>query len=116
MIVNGRHESLWIAATRAEIDSLIQQGVLETREQSDVPPHIRVLQSKVVYKLKTNADGSLEKYKARIVARGDTQHPDTYDETFAPVSQLATVRIVIMLCVTFNMEARHFDVATAFLN
>ena len=95
---------------------MVEKGVLEACDQHEVPPHIRILHSKVVYKLKLNADGSLDKYKARIVARGDTQHPDTYDETFAPVSQLATVRIVIMLCIMFNMEARHFDVATAFLN
>ena len=100
-----------IAATRAEINSLVQQGVLEACEQDDEPPHIRALQSVVVYKPKTNADGSLDKYKVRVLAHVDTQHPDTHDATFAPVLQLAILRIFIMLCVMFEMEARRFDAA-----
>ena len=55
---------------------------------------------KWVYKIKTLADGSIEKYKARLVARGFTQqHGLDYWHTFAPVARYSTIRIMFAIAV-----------------
>lgn len=49
-----------------------------------------------MYKVKTKSDGSVERYKARLVARGFQQaHGRDYDETFAPVAHMTTVRTLV---------------------
>lgn len=107
----------WEAATNDEINSLIEQKVLDPCDATDIPADKNVVDSKIVYKLKKNKDGSVDKYKARIVARGFTQvYGEDFDETYAPVTQLVTVRLVIILCMHFNIVPQHLDIKTAFLN
>ena len=58
-----------------------------------IPAHVRSITCKWVYKVKTRTDGSLECYKAHLVVRGFQQeHGRDYDETFAPVAHMTTVR------------------------
>jgi hypothetical protein len=56
------------------------------------PPRVRPITCNWVYKVKTCSDGSLERYKARPVARGFQQeHDRDYDETFAHVAHMTTI-------------------------
>ena len=69
----------------AEIDSLHQHNVWDLVE---LPKECKLVGSKWVFKVKTNADGSTERFKARLVAQGYTQREGLdYDETFSPVDQ-----------------------------
>ena len=73
--------------------------------------------SRWLYKIKHAADGGVEKYKARFVARGFTQKEGIdYDETFAPVSRYTTIRTIISLAAVFEWKLHQMDVKTAFLN
>ena len=67
------------------------------------PPHCNIVSGKWVFKHKFKADGTLERYKARWVLRGFTQHPGIdFDETFSPVVKPATVRTVLSLALSHN--------------
>ena len=57
-----------------------------------------VVSSKWIYKIKHAADGSIEKYKARFVARGFSQKDGIdYEETFAPVARYTLIRAIMAL-------------------
>jgi len=73
--------------------------------------------SKQVFKIKTKSDGSIERYKARLVARGfqQTQGHD-YDETFALVAIVIIVRTLIEVASTSSWTNSQMDVKNAFLH
>ena len=73
--------------------------------------------SKWVYRIKRKADGTIEKHKARLVARGFTQiYGEDYTETFAPVARLASLRIILALAARNDWPIEVFDFNSAFLN
>jgi len=72
---------------------------------------------KWLYKYKFKADGSIDKYKARLVANGYSQKQGIdYDNTFAPVAKLNTIRVLIALTTKHNWKIHQLDVKFAFLN
>ena len=72
---------------------------------------------KWVYKTKKNAKGEVEKHKARLVAKGYSQKAGIdYDEVFAPVARLETVRLIISLAAQNRWKIHQMDVKSAFLN
>jgi hypothetical protein len=73
--------------------------------------------SKWIDKIKHAADGSIEKYKARFVARGFSQVEGVdYDETFAPVDRYTSIHTIIALAASMGWKLHQMDVKTAFLN
>ena len=81
------------------------------------PPGANVAGSKWVLRIKKNSAGEVEKYKARLVARGFTQiYGVDYYETYAPVARLASFRILLALAARNNWPIHSFDFDSAFLN
>lgn len=68
-------------------------------------------------KVKTRSDGSIKHYKARFVARGFQQeHGRDYDETFAPVANMTTVRTLLEVASVSRWSVSQLDVKNAFLS
>jgi hypothetical protein len=76
-----------------------------------------VVYSKWIYKIKHVADGSIEKHKARFVARGFSQKEGIdYEETFAPIAKYTSIRTSIALAAKMKWKLHQMDVKTSFLN
>ncbi|GJU87479.1 retrovirus-related pol polyprotein from transposon TNT 1-94 [Tanacetum coccineum] len=70
-----------------------------------------------VYKAKKKAKGEVEKYKARLVEKGYKQkHDIDYEDVFAPVARLETIRIIIAIAAQYRWKIYQMDVKSAFLN
>jgi hypothetical protein len=83
----------------------------------DLLPNRRDIGLKWVFKVKHNEQGAVVKHKTRLVVKGYAQRRGIdYDEVFAPVARLDTVRLLISLGALKGWEVHHMDVKSAFLN
>ena len=78
-------------------------------------PHIWVLGTQWVWKTKLKSDGSLDKLKARYVAKGYIQVVGLdFQETFSPIIKYSTIRVVLSLAIMNHWSLRQLDVESAF--
>ncbi|GKC84737.1 ribonuclease H-like domain-containing protein [Tanacetum coccineum] len=81
------------------------------------PPNVNMVRSLWLFQHKYHADGSLSRYKARLVANGRSQQFGVdYDDTFSPVVKPATIRTVLSLALSRNWLVHQLDDKNAFLN
>lgn len=107
-------DEAWKAAIDREIDSIEKN---KTWHLTDLPPGHTPIDLKWVFKLKKDQHGMVIKHKARLVAKGYVQrYGIDYDEVFAPVTRLETVRLLLALAAKHEWEVHHLDVKSAFLN
>lgn len=79
--------------------------------------HINVVGCKWVYRIKRNPNGSINRYKVRLVAKGFHQQPDVdFVDTFSPMVKHTIIRVVLALAVAYNWPLRQLDVECAFLH
>ena len=104
----------WAAAIKEEIDGLDKN---ETWEMTTLPPDKRCFDSKWIFKIKRYPDGNIQRYKARVVARGFSQVEGVdYTQTFAPTARYDTIRVLLALSVKKDLKISQFDIKTAFLH
>eukprot|EP00253_Pinus_taeda_P014768 PITA_14768 len=73
--------------------------------------------SKWVFKKKTNAEGKVEKYKARLVEKGYSQVPGIeFGDIFSPIAKVASIKLLLSVDATFDFEVEQMDVKTTFLH
>ena len=105
----GDYAKEWKAATDSEYKSLIENNTWEVKE---LPVGRKLIGSKWIFEVKYDNDGTVERFKGRLVAKGFTQEYGVdYDETFSPVVRFSSIRTLLAYAVEKKM-----DVVTAFLN
>ena len=83
---------------------------------SSIPRDVKPIGSRWVFRIKYNNDGTINKYKARIVAKGYTLVVGIdYKATFAPDVCTASLRLLFSIGASRDLEIHHIDVTTAFL-
>ena len=107
-------QEVWVKAMEEEIQMIEKNNTWELVNR----PHGKdIIGVKWVYKTKLNPDGTIQKHKARLVAKGYSQQPGIdYNETFAPVARLDTIRALIALASQKGWSIHQLDVKSAFLN
>jgi len=104
----------WQDAMNKEMESIEKNN---TWELVKLPVGKKPIGLKWVYKLKRNSNGEVVKHKARLVAKGYVQkHGVDFEEVFAPVARLDTVRFMLALAANLGWKVHHLDVKSAFLH
>ena len=104
----------WLTAANDEYNSLIEN---ETWKLTELPPGRTAIGCKWVFKTKHKSDGTVERYKGRLVAKGYAQqHGVDYNEVFSPVVRFASIRTLLAYGIQKGMKIHQMDVVTAFLN
>ena len=105
---------LWQIAMKEELDALTKN---HTWDLVTLPPRQSVVCCKQIYKIKTCSDGSIKRYKARLVANGFAQeYGIDYEETFASVACISSVRALLAVAAASKLDFFQIDVKNAFLN
>jgi hypothetical protein len=111
--ISGPQKRQWEAAINEEIQSLLSNIVWEL---VDTPKGVNIVSCKWVFKIKRLPNGQIDRYKARLVARGFSQrYGIDYEETFAPVVRMESLRILLAIAAVEDLEVHQMDVVTAYL-
>ena len=104
----------WKEAINDEVESILQN---HTWELVDLLPGSKPLGYKWIFKKKMKANGSIDKYKARLVIKGYKQKEGLdYFDTYSPVTRISSIRMLISIAAIHNLETHQMDVKTDFLN
>ncbi|XP_020706002.1 uncharacterized protein LOC110116666 [Dendrobium catenatum] len=106
--------SHWRKAMAEEFLALQKQG---TWHLVPHPANVPVLGCKWTYKTKRHSNGSVARFKARLVAQGNNQeYGINYQDTFSPVAKFPTIRALITIALSKQWPIHQLDVVNAFLH
>jgi hypothetical protein len=113
-VVSGEESELWQKNMDEEMHSLLENGTWELVER---PEGVKPIPMKWVYKVKRDAQGNVERYKFRLVAKGFLQKQGVdFEEVYTLVSKHTTLRTLLAIVTQQDLELHQLDVKTAFLN
>ena len=117
--ISSPQAARWIIAMNKEVESLHEN---RTWKLVELPPayvdgvKTVIFKGRWVYKVKTDVDGKAALEKARWVLKGFSQRPGLdYDDTFAATTKATTIKLLLALIAHHDLEAKQYDVMTAFL-
>ncbi|GKE06402.1 zinc finger, CCHC-type containing protein, partial [Tanacetum coccineum] len=112
--MQSRDFAYWKEAIDDEFGSIMENN---TWVLSDLPPGCKPLGCKWIFKRKMKVDGTIDKFKARLVIQGFRQKERIdYFDTYSPVARITTIRLLLALAAIHNLVIHQMDVKTAFLN
>jgi Reverse transcriptase (RNA-dependent DNA polymerase) len=112
--MNGPDADGYLIAMEVEIDTLTGKESWEVVDRTD---DMNVLDSTWAFKCKRYPDGSIQKLKARFCVRGNQQIEGfNFFDTYAPVVQWSTIRLLLMVSLMLNLSTQQVDYTAAFLH
>ena len=112
--MEDEHKKEWVDAMQDEMQSLYDN---HTFELVKLPKGKKALKNRWVYKVKQDEHTSQPRYKARLVVKGFSQRKGIdFDEIFSPVVKMSSIRVVLGLVASQDLEIEQMDVKTAFLH
>ena len=113
-VSNAIKHIAWKDAMTEEYQFIIKNDVWEIVPR---PEGKSVVSSKWIFKIKCAADSSIEKYKARFIARGFSQNEGIdYEDNFASITRYTSARAVLAIAASKGWKVHQIDVKTIFLN
>ena len=106
------YSSEWTKGMKSELMSLNQNQAFEI---TTLPEGAHTIGTKWVYKVKFAKDGTVSRFKARLVIKGYSQQETDYNEIYSPVVKIASLRTILSLIATHQWHGHQVDVDTAFL-
>ncbi|GFS79404.1 retrovirus-related Pol polyprotein from transposon TNT 1-94 [Trichonephila clavipes] len=112
--IRSRDASKWHDAMDKEINVMMERKVWDL---VDHPDNIKILENRWVYTIKYGENNKIVRYKARLVARGNTQlRGESFDEVFSPVVNFTIVRLFFTICVClWKWMHTQVDITNAYL-
>ena len=111
--VSGEQAYQWKQAIQEHLQSLASNS---TWKIIDRPKDINIISTKWVFKIKTLPNGQIDKYKARLCARGfSQQYGVDYFETFSPVVRMESLRVLLAVAAAYDLEVHQMDVVSVYL-
>ncbi|KAL3497597.1 hypothetical protein ACH5RR_040329 [Cinchona calisaya] len=100
--LSDKDSQKWLEAMKSKMDSMYDNKVWTL---VDPPEGIKPIGCKWVFKRKTDMDGNVITYKARLIAKGYTQRQGVdFDETFSPVAMLKSIQILLVIAVYYDYK------------
>ena len=110
----SRHAKEWLEAITHEGKGMLKNKVFTL---CFLPPGKKTISYTWVFKVKERKDGGIERFRARLCARGFSQiKGQDYGQTFSPVAREESIKLGFSIAATLDMELRHIDFEKAFLN
>jgi hypothetical protein len=105
-------------AVATELHNIVKRETWRVVAPSSLTPDERrkIISSKMFLKLKLKANGAIAKLKARLVAGGHRQHPDTFSRTSSPTIDTSQIFLALALAATYGWSIATLDVPSAYLN
>ena len=104
----------WNEAVNSEIQSIVSNEIWEL---VDLPLGCSTIGCKWIFKKKQDTDGTINKYKARLVAKDFTQKEGIdYFDIYSPISSITIIRVLIALASIYDFTIYHMDIKTTFLD
>jgi hypothetical protein len=110
--VSGPWTKQWTEVMKQEVGSLRSH---ETYTLKTIPPRRKAIRVKWVFKVKYTATKVVDRFKARLVTKRFAQRKGlNFDETFAPVTHMTSIRTITAVAATEGLEVEHLDVDFAY--
>jgi hypothetical protein len=104
----------WKEAIRSEMDSIMSNATWEVVKR---PYGCKPIGSKWVFRKKLRPNGTIERYKARLVIKGYSQKEgDDFFDTYSPMARLTIIHVLLSLVASHGLLVHQMDVKTTFLN
>jgi len=116
-VAEAKSRTDWPHWQKAMDEEMAQLHRLGTFSLEPLPTARSAVACKWVFRIKRDDSGNISRYKARLVAKGFSQIPGVdFDETFAPVVRIETIRLLLALAAHYSLKIHVVDVIGAYLN